>query len=80
MSNLSKKVQNLFLEQFTAFESATFEFCPGINVLIGANATGKSHVGKVFKKKLTWLTSRVLVCGNDKRTLPNVTVSSLPRN
>jgi hypothetical protein len=36
--------------------------------------------GKVFKKKLTWLTSHVLVCGNDKRTLPNVTVSSLPRN
>jgi hypothetical protein len=36
--------------------------------------------GKVFKKKLMWLTSHVLVCGNDKHNLPNVTVSNLPRN
>ncbi|MFC1974896.1 ATP/GTP-binding protein [Chloroflexota bacterium] len=48
MSNSSTKVQNLFLEQFTAFENATFDFCPGINVLIGANATGKSHVMKAI--------------------------------
>lgn len=42
------KVQSLSLENFTAFEKATFDFCPGINVLIGANATGKSHVMKVI--------------------------------
>ncbi|GAB4416014.1 MAG: AAA family ATPase [Anaerolineae bacterium] len=42
------KVQRLSLENFTAFEKATFDFCPGINVLIGANATGKSHVMKVI--------------------------------
>lgn len=41
------KVQSLSLENFTTFEKATFDFCPGINVLIGANATGKSHVMKV---------------------------------
>ena len=33
----------------------------------------------VFKQKLTWLTSRVLVCGSDKQDLPNVVVSNLPR-
>ncbi len=48
MSNSSTKVQKLYLEQFTAFESATFEFCSSINVLIGANATGKSHVMKII--------------------------------
>lgn len=42
------KVQSLSLENFTAFEKADFDFCPGINVLIGANATGKSHVMKVI--------------------------------
>jgi predicted ATPase len=38
------KVEQLRLKNFTAFEDATFEFSPGLNVLIGANATGKSHV------------------------------------
>jgi energy-coupling factor transporter ATP-binding protein EcfA2 len=31
---------------FTAFEEADFSFAPGINVLIGENGTGKSHVLK----------------------------------
>ncbi len=33
----------LRLENFSVFEAVEFEFCPGINVLIGENATGKSH-------------------------------------
>lgn len=37
---------HLKLVQFTAFEDAGFEFCPGINVLIGRNSTGKSHALK----------------------------------
>jgi hypothetical protein len=42
-------VQQLSLRQFTAFDAETrFEFCPGINVLIGANSTGKSHVLKAI--------------------------------
>jgi hypothetical protein len=28
---------------FSVFERANFEFCPGVNVLIGENGTGKSH-------------------------------------
>ena len=48
MTTIPPKVKTLSLEQFTAFERAAFEFCPGINVLIGANATGKSHVMKVI--------------------------------
>ncbi|MCE7982061.1 MAG: hypothetical protein DYG89_12770 [Caldilinea sp. CFX5] len=34
------------LSNFTAFEQAQFEFSPGINVLIGENSTGKTHVLK----------------------------------
>ncbi len=33
----------LELENFGVFARAQFEFCPGVNVLIGENATGKSH-------------------------------------
>lgn len=43
------KIEHLTLEQFTAFEGPTqFEFNPGINVLIGANSTGKTHVMKAM--------------------------------
>ena len=35
------------LERFTAFEELDLELSPGINVLVGANATGKTHLMKV---------------------------------
>ncbi len=35
------------LEYFTAFTSLNLDLCPGINVLIGANGTGKTHLMKV---------------------------------
>ncbi len=35
------------LERFTAFENLDFKASPGINVLIGANGTGKTHLMKV---------------------------------
>jgi len=47
-SESSKKIESLTLENFTVFENTTFEFCPGINVLIGENSTGKTHVLKVL--------------------------------
>ena len=33
-------------ENFTAFEDLEVEFSPGINALIGANGTGKTHLMK----------------------------------
>ena len=35
------------LERFTAFEELDLEVSPGINVLVGANGTGKTHLMKV---------------------------------
>ena len=35
------------LERFTAFEELDLELSPGINVLVGANGTGKTHLMKV---------------------------------
>lgn len=39
-------VKRLRLKNLGAFDDATFEFSPGINVLLGANSTGKTHVLK----------------------------------
>lgn len=41
-------VASLSLRNFSAFREAEFEFSPGLNVLIGANATGKSHAMKLI--------------------------------
>lgn len=35
------------LERFTAFENLDLDLSPGINVFVGANATGKTHLMKV---------------------------------
>ena len=35
------------LEKFTAFQDLKVEFSPGINVFVGANGTGKTHLMKV---------------------------------
>ncbi len=40
-------IEHLKLERFTAFESLDMEFSPGINVFIGDNGTGKTHILKV---------------------------------
>jgi ABC-type hemin transport system ATPase subunit len=41
-------VRTLRLEKFGVFEAAKFDFSAGINVLIGRNSTGKSHVLKLL--------------------------------
>lgn len=42
------KVKRVSLERFSIFESAQIEFSTGLNVFIGANATGKSHLMKLL--------------------------------
>ena len=40
-------ITRLKLERFTAFEALDFKPSPGINVLVGANGTGKTHLMKI---------------------------------
>ena len=40
--------ERLEIENFTVFERAEFEWSPGLNVLVGANGTGKTHVLKLL--------------------------------
>ena len=39
-------IEQIKLERFTAFESLTLRFSPGINLFIGENGTGKTHLLK----------------------------------
>jgi energy-coupling factor transporter ATP-binding protein EcfA2 len=40
-------LQSLELKHFTAFDAAQLQFAPGLNVIIGENGTGKTHLLKV---------------------------------
>ena len=45
--DILKKMNNkLYLNGFTCFQDCTLEFCKGINVFIGRNGTGKTHILK----------------------------------
>jgi len=48
MSNTPNKIQRLQLENFTCFERADMTFSNGINVFIGENGTGKTHLLKMM--------------------------------
>lgn len=40
-------LQRLYVKNFTVFSEANFKFGPGLNVVVGTNGTGKSHVLKL---------------------------------
>lgn len=42
------KIERLELREFSAFKEIDVAFSPGINVLLGTNATGKSHLMKAL--------------------------------
>lgn len=41
-------IKKIKLENYTVFENQQIEFSPGINVIIGENGTGKTHILKVL--------------------------------
>jgi AAA domain, putative AbiEii toxin, Type IV TA system len=41
-------IASVALEEFSGFAKQTFDFCPGLNVLIGINGSGKSHLMKLM--------------------------------
>ncbi|GAA4019049.1 hypothetical protein GCM10022408_36280 [Hymenobacter fastidiosus] len=40
-------LKRLLIKDFTVFADADFTFGPGLNVIVGTNGTGKSHVLKL---------------------------------
>lgn len=41
-------IKKIKLENYTVFENQQMEFCPGINIFIGENGTGKTHILKAL--------------------------------
>ncbi len=41
-------LKTIILENFTVFEKTRIDFCDGINVFIGENGTGKTHIMKLL--------------------------------
>ena len=51
-------IKKLTLEEFTVFQNASLEFSPGMNVIIGENGLGKSHILKLAYV-LHWISHEV---------------------
>lgn len=45
-------IERLELEKFTAFEKLDMKFSPGVNIIIGQNGIGKTHVLKILYSAL----------------------------
>ena len=52
-------IQRLELKNFTVFESLEIDFSPGVNIFIGENGTGKTHVLKLMYSVLASCFQRV---------------------
>lgn len=50
------KINRCQIENFTVFDKEDIEFCEGLNVFIGANGTGKSHLLKILYAMTRWCT------------------------
>lgn len=55
------------ISNFTAFSELNLEFCEGVNIFIGANGTGKTHLLKLLngaceagRKRSVWYVGRIL--------------------
>lgn len=51
-------IESVSIENFTVFDRQNIEFSPGVNVIIGANGTGKSHLLKLLYAMTQWMTGK----------------------
>lgn len=51
-------ISNCKIKNFTVFDNTEIEFCAGVNVIIGANGTGKSHLLKILYALTQWMTGK----------------------
>ncbi len=51
-------IESVSIDNFTVFDRQDIEFSPGVNVIIGANGTGKSHLLKLLYAMMQWMTGK----------------------
>lgn len=62
------KIKQCSIENFTVFGKQEIKFCSGVNVLIGANGTGKSHLLKLLYAMVQAVPGRAKAEFNDGDT------------
>lgn len=70
-------LKRLYVKNFTVFAEANFEFGPGLNVVVGTNGTGKSHVLKLGYAVLRSLVSRLQQDKNAAFIIPDSPLTGL---
>src|SRR5437763_1521912 len=71
-------VRRVRIAKFTVFEEQTIVFSPGINVFLGANSTGKSHLMKlVYSLLRAWRDVRKDLGTNTRRPFASLFAESL---
>ena len=70
-------LKRLYVKNFTVFAEANFEFGPGLNVVVGTNGTGKSHVLKLGYAVLRSLVSRLQQDKNAAFSMPDSPLTGL---
>ncbi len=60
------KIKKSSFKNFTVFKKQEIEFCGGVNVIIGANGTGKSHLLKLLYAATQWMTGEKNGYSDDK--------------
>ncbi|MEO0141119.1 MAG: ATP-binding protein, partial [candidate division WOR-3 bacterium] len=68
------------MENFTAFSSLDMEFSPGINVFIGPNATGKTHILKIIYAVMSALERPGEYISKEEAVLQKIANVFLPHN
>ncbi len=63
-------ISDMKIDNFTVFKRAEIAFCPGVNVIIGANGTGKSHLLKLLYAMTQWASGRPSNEGNRQMIRP----------
>jgi len=70
-------IEKVTVKNFTVFENLEIDFCRGINILIGENGTGKTHLMKLMYAPLAKRNSRSMVFWEDVFT-HNTGVQTVP--
>lgn len=70
-------IKRVHLKSFTCFQDQAFEFSPGINVIIGENGTGKTHLMKVMAASLRAVREWQMGHNQDDLVLENALAATL---
>ena len=58
------KIKKIKFQNYTVFEDQQIEFSPGVNIIIGENGTGKTHLMKALYSACQSTDKKCKFCSN----------------